>query len=680
MSTFVMPHEIINSTPTALKPVDATQFSGTGSNFQKIVDEWTGGTNTDLFVAKLKGTAINTDMGSPNTIGEDGQTTFHGDGSNLTGIITGSGDTLAVLEQRVNNEQHGAGSDGSNDGVLASHVAQPWLLLISGTITAGASTCTLVNAGNLINIEAKNSYVIQDADATASGKQEIIKINSVTYGSGTIATTLDGTFSNSYASGAYVSGCGGSISGNSLSPKASAISTHAAYTKNIDIRKEIVEPVSDGTIDISWRVAEKWFYVSGFIDNITIQVTSVSGDAALMPQYYEGTTPFKVALIKVSKNGNRLKSIKSAALSGKNFIVFDLAAASTGTTTTTINLASANPVYGTAEASESFNNNGTTTLKWIVLPLTILKEVSAVDQAAFESWLSVTIDKILIPSTILPRWVSAYFPMNEASGNLIDYLSGNPIAQVGTVGQADGLSGKSRGVYSTGNYHRDSGGNFPKLGSSCLKTMISIFWFKHSNTNDASFFGNQDSGATATTWRIGKRGDTDQVVSNIGNSTATTPGTYFDNNWHCCMGGMRSISGTAENRIYIDGVQVASANGADWTPSTGTSRQLIVGASYGAGATPGASPMDGYMQHLILIDADMISNHALTWTDLERLYADVYNAGKGRDLAKDSISFMLRGDAAVTGTANKLSVKTTIWSKARANSMPSERGSQAVLV
>lgn len=126
------------------------------------------------------------------------------DGSIMRTSSGGSGDLLATLEQRVNNAQSGIGSSGSNDGILTDHTIYPWILSGSGTITSGNKTpFTLQSIGGLINVEVGNSYVLQDAAATASGKQEIVRVASVTYGGSTGAETVvitpEDNYTNSYA-------------------------------------------------------------------------------------------------------------------------------------------------------------------------------------------------------------------------------------------------------------------------------------------------------------------------------------------------------------------------------------------------------------------------------------------------------------------------------------------------
>lgn len=313
---------------------------------------------------------------------------------------SGSADSLSIIEGVLSVEQAGITSLDSSSGLIDSHVGTPWSLVISGTISAGALSFTCVNPQNLINIIPKRTYILRDAATTANGKREEIKVNSVTYGAETITVNVSVAIINGYAASAVLSSTDGEVSLNRLCPLSTAVSTHESYTRTTEIKSANVERKLTGSINVSWRSLEKFFFVSSFTSDSVIQITGTADDAALMPQYYEtspSTVSFKVALIKIDKDGDVLVSPESIALGYKNFKVFNLSAATTHSGgVVTINLNEVNPVYGTGEATETFNNVGVTQLKWIVLPITTLKEISATDQDSFESWVSVEIQKILL--------------------------------------------------------------------------------------------------------------------------------------------------------------------------------------------------------------------------------------------------------------------------------------------
>jgi hypothetical protein len=665
-----MPHEIINSTATALKPVDATQFSGSGSNFQKIVDEWTGGTNTDFFVAKIKSTAINTDMGVANTIGEAGQTTFQGIGSALTGISSGSGDLLATLEQRVNNEQSNVGATGSNEGILKAHVKAPWALVISGTITAGANSVTLTNTNGLINIEPNNSYMIQDAAATASGKQEIIKIASVDNTTPAAPViTITGTFANSYAANAYVSPSTGTTAGNSLQPNVSAVSTHAAYTKNVSIDHEMVEPVTDGTVNVSWKIGEKWCYVATIPNNNTLTFAGDANDAAMLPQYYEGTTPFKIILIKVDKNGDKIISKKSTALSGKNFMVFELSAASTHNAgVVSVNLNSANPVYGTSEATETFIKDGSAQLKWMILPYSITKECSATDQETIETWIETTLTKVILGVGDARLFLDEFGRADGAIGNNYTeanvwtggsytkgIVSGSYRAYIFSTGGVSatyyqpGTYSPDRDIYVKYDYFNYQNGANNKTSQIDISVLTNPADVTASAPAGYPQFDRFNTGVSVRLKLI--RGSAGSIGVYVGSTNESTASCFFvDQAWYTLELWFKFSSSTAGVVLYKNYAQGGSA--ASWTT---------------LGTFTGATTTTRYIAFNILsVSAEI---NGISQTNIDN-YSYGY-LGNG---------VLLRGTADITGTANKLSLKTTIWSKSRAASIPAELSSQAILV
>lgn len=579
----------------------------------------------------------------------------------------GSGDILATLEQRVNNAQAGIGSSGSSDGLLEDRTVQPWSLPVSGTITAGASTFTLTSTGNLINIPAKNTYYLRDAAATASGKYEPIQVNSVAYGSGTVVITVSGTVAKSYAAGALFSNTTGTVVNNSLQPLSAAVSTHETYTVNESIESAEIEEVTGPTIENSYRIGEKWFPVSGMTDANTLTVTSVTGDAAMMPAEYATGLPFKGILFKLDKKGDKYISPKSAALNGKNFIVLAHSGAATGTTTTTIPLTTTNPVYGTAEQSQSFNNDGTTQLKWGYLPLTVLKELSVTDEASFESWAAMTIETLIIKQgTIIPPQTTAAWLCKDPSDLGKDEKGLYGMATIGTVTKTFINGVTFLGGFTASIYLRFSNfvTNNPLAlsGTNRKYTLIGYGTFsRNSGYQNMVSIGSDNSQPT-----IAYAPD-----NNLSIGYAFTPGTscsqisaanmlaYEDSLPHL-VAGVYDYSDTAGGvwKLWIDAVSKYSSgtNNVTWAGLTGASTiGNHVSNSY---------PWQGKIGGIIYI-----KDYAMSSTEISLFYKMVKAFGW-----KVS-EFILRGYVSIAGTGNKLATKTKIYSFNRANSVPSELGS-----
>jgi hypothetical protein len=669
MSTLIFDtlSQMQNSTASLKYPVDAKQFFNNASPigcFTKISNEWKSGTNTDFNIqsgriASLTGTSFAASASITAPVIGSVSSTLYGDGSNLTNlpIPESSGDTLAVLEQRVNNAQAGVGSAGSNEGILDAYTEQPWRLLVSGAITAGANSATLTNTGGLINIIPNRSYVIQDADATVNGKQETIFITAVN--NTTIASpgiTINGTFQNSYAANAFVSETGSVIANNAMRPNATTQTGHTAYTKNVKISTEEVEAKTDGKVEVSWRLSEKWFWVSGMSDATTITVDAISGDNGIFAQYYEGTRKFQIALIKVDKYGDRIVAIKSPALSGANFKVFDLSGAPTGTTTVTIPLDSTNPVYNTSEiTTERVIIDNTSKPKWIVLPLTVEKEISAVDQAALDSWLEVTIEKILIKGQSFIFLDN--FNRTNTDGDIGNgWTRTNLIAPQGTYSRAGIVSNE---LYA---YGAQSSGTWTVHA---LFTRSDTVYSLGSDVEFSGIFRQYSPQYTyATTF----------FSLNIGvpvNAVSTGFTVLFD---------------VVGNKIEIkNGTNILSATGG-FTPNSNANyyfRVQILGKLFKIKYWL-TSVNEPVAWNIIYLHSNPITS------DNNYGGVSIYAAGAGATnhqhfIYMDNLQIqkinhvLIRGSAATTGTANKLSTRTTLWSKARANSIPLELGSQAIL-
>ena len=134
---------------------------------------------------------VNTDNNSPNTIGQTDQTTFYGDGSNLTGITTAT----PTLQQVTD-----AGDTASN--ILVTNINTS----ATGSNTVGTSGQTTFygDGSNLtgINTSTPTLQEVTDTGDTASNIA-VISINSALSSSNTIGTSGHTTF---YGDGSNLTG------------------------------------------------------------------------------------------------------------------------------------------------------------------------------------------------------------------------------------------------------------------------------------------------------------------------------------------------------------------------------------------------------------------------------------------------------------------------------------------
>lgn len=391
-------------------------------------------------------------------------------------------------------------------------------------------------------------------------------------------------------------------------------------------------------------MSEKWFYVSGMTDNVTLTLTSITGDAAIMPAEYSTGVPFKGILFKLDKRGDKLVSPKSAALGGKNFIVLTHSGAATGTTTTTVPLTTVNPVYGTAEVTQTFNNDGVSQLKWGYLPLTVLTELSAVDQGSFESWVAMTIEKMIFDNTTK---VLLFDNFNRSNVN--------PLTGTNLSVQYSG------GFPSTNRWQISS-----NVASSFNSTDASTLWVTGLSLKSADFEHyfrykqtySSGSGASNSYIRIGSSESVGATTLAFNNGSGLVISTSTDAN---------------AGNVYMDGV----LKGALDMPVSGTDYAYRVrrkGAMFFIKRWASASSEPTAWTLTFTHSSQQIAGDAMYFYSGNSNGANYTVNLDDLTLSSFGNGIVLRGSTAITGTANKLSRKTTIYSFSRANSIPAELG------
>lgn len=216
------------------------------------------------------------------------------------------------------------------------------------------------------------------------------------------------------------------------------------------------------------------------------------------------------------------------------------------------------------------------------------------------------------------RGLTTLWKLTEGGGNAIDAISGLNFKQVGTVPSAAGIQGLSRGPFSTSNYF-----NFTKeskFDTPFDKTLFAFGgWFRTSGGAGEYIFENQNANDGFSI----RLDNTGILRFNVSGTSVTTTRAYDDGKWHHFFCGLRAASGTAEQRIYIDGKVQDSTSVGNGVAFVQINIDMGIGIAVSGGNT---LPWLGQLNGLFYID---LTHKLYSWADLEDFILASYNNGRG---------------------------------------------------
>ena len=215
----------------------------------------------------------------------------------------------------------------------------------------------------------------------------------------------------------------------------------------------------------------------------------------------------------------------------------------------------------------------------------------------------------------IPSQVKAYWKMDEASGDLIDYLGFHNLTQVGTVASTTGKIGNARSTFSDSNYFRKSSHadfNTPLWAMSG--------WFYNTGPYYDFMFGIGPSSSQTPYRGLVMLGNT--TLQGMGNGVLSCEslGAVSLNTWHHFFIGTRATSGAGETRLYIDGVVQTSFSG----------MSTLSGSSDFTIGTAVRSSNYGWRGHLDDMAYWDLTGTPYTWVQLEDYIKRLYAGGVGK--------------------------------------------------
>ncbi|MCP3683796.1 MAG: LamG domain-containing protein [bacterium] len=479
------------------------------------------------------------------------------------------------------------------------------------------------------------SSVIQD-----STNQDTLTITDeddtdyTTKGTFTIAATLGNNYTN-ISSVSYASSSTGDVSNNKMQFKATASGQNAQTCKQHEI---LATPttMAAATLESFLRFYDDSFEVDSFPTTGTINLKEISAAATEKGRFLDDSWFYVFKKLQ----GGRVNQTMSGSYT-VNFMRLQLSA-NAGDSGDLITL-----------AHDGDNSFGSDTTGYYVVPESAYLEYSAGAKTASTFTRAIPAEFLLDNGINVIKYsdypyLFSNWKLNEDSGNAVDSLGEQTLTQIGVVPTStDGVFGKARGPFGASNYFSQT------AGSNYESSQFFIMGIIDTSVTGATqhIFGKTNGANNGYVLAVDTANSLNISYYGVVNDLVPSSTNVCDGEKHLVCFASLATSGTANSRLYIDGVLDASANGASFSTAGPLNvSPLTVGAKIS-----GTEPFQGLLEGWVYANVVPSSQG-----EMDALVAAVWNNGDILEWGAVGGSFIAKYEITELTNVNKLETITTL--------------------